>query len=257
MGDVVEEPLSGGLSTGIVRVGATVRRPRHDRSDVVQALLRHLADAGFTGAPRPLGYDEQGREVVSWIEGVVPDDSPALLSDAQLVGVTALVRAFHDASASFPGVPDGQVMCHGDLGPHNTVFRGDEAVGLIDWDDAIFPAPRIVDFAHAVWCCADLALDAVPVANQARRLRLMCAGYPGMTPRAVVEELTDRFRRARADHLAHGRTGGVEVFDGLLAWMGEHGQELVAAAERDVGTVSATTAVARGSRCESGAVPPL
>jgi aminoglycoside phosphotransferase (APT) family kinase protein len=236
MSDLGEQPLPGGVQTpGLVRVGATVRRPRHDRSDLVQLLLRHLAEAGCSGAPRPLGYDERGREVVSWIEGVVPDDSPALLSDARLVSVTALVRAFHDASASFPGLPEGEVMCHGDLGPHNTVFRGDVAVGLIDWDDGIHAGPRIDDFAHAAWCCADLALDAVPVADQGRRLRLMCAGYPGMTPRAVVEELTDRFRRARADHLAHGRTGGVEVFDGLLGWMRAHGRDLLDAAEGPAG----------------------
>ncbi|WP_448625673.1 phosphotransferase [Geodermatophilus sp. URMC 64] len=232
MADVVEIPLSGGAqSTGIVRVGATVRRPRHGRSDVVQALLRHLADTGFTGAPRPLGYDERGRQVVSWIDGHVPHHLPALLTDAQLISVTALVRAFHDASASFPGLADGDVMCHGDLGPHNTVFRGDEAVGLIDWDGAVHAAPWIVDFAHAVWCCADLTESAVPVADQARRLRLMCAGYPGMTPREAIEELTARFRRARADHAANGRIGAVAVFEDLLRWMRLHGPRLVAAAE--------------------------
>ena len=32
----------------------------------------HLQSAGFGGAPRPLGFDEKGHEMVSWIEGIVP-----------------------------------------------------------------------------------------------------------------------------------------------------------------------------------------
>jgi hypothetical protein len=38
----------------------------------VHALLRHLAAAGFDGAPRVLGIDAQGREVLSYLEGEVP-----------------------------------------------------------------------------------------------------------------------------------------------------------------------------------------
>jgi len=46
----------GGRQTiGIVRVGDTVRRPRHARSDLVHALLRHLDAVGFEDAPRLLG----------------------------------------------------------------------------------------------------------------------------------------------------------------------------------------------------------
>lgn len=35
----------------------------------MDALLAYLADQGFTGAPRPLGFDEQGREVLTFLEG--------------------------------------------------------------------------------------------------------------------------------------------------------------------------------------------
>lgn len=122
---------------------------------------------------------------------------------------------------------DGQeVVCHGDLGPHNTVFRGDAAVALIDWDADVGPGRRAVDFAHAVWCFADLTEAAVPVEEQARKTRLMCDAYPGMTPRVVVSELGDRFRRARAQHAEAGRTAGVEVFDRLLAWLMANGERV-------------------------------
>ena len=33
----------------------------------MHALLAYLADRGFTGAPRPLGLDEQGREVLTFL----------------------------------------------------------------------------------------------------------------------------------------------------------------------------------------------
>ena len=143
------------------------------------------------------GYDERGREVLEFVEGEVPAGPPYALSDARLLSAARLIRRFHDATVSSPLCRGQEVVCHGDLGAHNTVFRGEQAVALIDWDAGLAPGRRTVDFAHAVWCFADLTEDAVPVAEQARRTRLMCAAYPGMTPRLVVDELTARFHRAR------------------------------------------------------------
>ena len=42
-------------------MGNTVRRPVHGNSPLVHALLRHLEDVGFAGAPRFLGVDSAGR----------------------------------------------------------------------------------------------------------------------------------------------------------------------------------------------------
>ena len=66
-----ELKLLGGLAPGIVRVGDTVRRPLHRNSEFVHALLRHFEAVGFDGAPRLLGIDEQGREILSYIDGRV------------------------------------------------------------------------------------------------------------------------------------------------------------------------------------------
>ena len=52
--------IGDGVTQGIVRIGDTVRRPLRPFSLTVQAYLAHLRDAGFTGAPLPLGIDEQG-----------------------------------------------------------------------------------------------------------------------------------------------------------------------------------------------------
>ena len=227
MRDVPEQPLNGGAQTpGLVKVGMTVRRPRYRRADFVGALLRHLESVGFAGAPRVLGDDDQGRQVLSFIDGTVPHGLPFNLSDEHLLSAAELVLAFHEATASSPLCNGQEVVCHGDLGPHNTVFRGTCAVAIIDWDSDVRPGRRADDFAHAVWCFADLTEAAVPVVEQARRARLMCSAYPGMSPGVVVAELTGRFRRARAQHAVAGRLGGIELFDRLLGWMTEHGEEL-------------------------------
>ena len=222
-----EKPLVGGAQTvGLVRVGGTVRRPRSAGSDRAQALLRHLEMVGFPGAPRALGYDELGREVVTFVEGNVPHVPPYGLSDAQLVSGTELIRAFHDATTGSGLRGSQDVVCHGDLGPHNMVFRGDTAVAIIDWDAGLGPGRRAVDVAHAVWCFADLIESGVPVEEQARRCALMCDAYPGMTPSVVVQELETRFRRARARHGLARRHRAVQVFDRLLAWSAINGGRL-------------------------------
>jgi Ser/Thr protein kinase RdoA (MazF antagonist) len=213
-----------------VRVGDTMRRPAHHRSAYVDAVLRHLADGGFTGTPRPLGYDDAGRQILTYIPGEVPDGAgPYRLSDARLRSAAALIRSFHDATATSALRGDQEVISHGDLGPHNTVFRGEEAVGLIDFDEDLGPGRRLDDFAQAVWGFADLTDAEVAVAEQARRTRLMCDVYGGVTPPAVVEALTARFRRAHDQHLAAGRPGAVRVFAGLLTWMDRFGDRIAAA----------------------------
>ncbi|SCG56737.1 hypothetical protein GA0070613_2718 [Micromonospora inositola] len=50
-----EETLTGNVTTGVVRVGDTVRRPVGPWTDTVDALLEHLHAVGFIAAPRPLG----------------------------------------------------------------------------------------------------------------------------------------------------------------------------------------------------------
>ena len=67
--DGCAEPLSGdGVTPGIVRIGNTVRRLARPFSATIQAYLAHLHATGFTGAPIPMGFDQDGREVVirSW-----------------------------------------------------------------------------------------------------------------------------------------------------------------------------------------------
>ena len=66
-----EIPLSGGNITRVVQIGKTVRRPIGPWSASVHGLLQYLETQGFQGAPRFLGVDQQGREILSFIGGVV------------------------------------------------------------------------------------------------------------------------------------------------------------------------------------------
>jgi hypothetical protein len=109
--ELPEQALAGGRRThGIVRVGQAVRRSLHQRSDYVHALLRHLEAVGFDGAPRLLGIDAQGREVLTCLPGEVVVRSPAWLPDARLDSAARLIRRFHDATAGTPWPVTGSVV---------------------------------------------------------------------------------------------------------------------------------------------------
>ena len=127
-----EEPLSGGnVSAGVVRAGDTVRRPAGPHTPAVHALLSHLHAVGFAGAPRPLGIDDRGREVLAFVPGTVPwpDRFDLLAPRDRLARVARLIREFHDAVTGFtpparalwqvliPAEGDCDIIAHHDLAP--------------------------------------------------------------------------------------------------------------------------------------------
>jgi Phosphotransferase enzyme family len=169
------ESLIGGSDTqGIVRIGDTVRRPLRPFSLTVQAYLAHLRDAGFAGAPLPLGVDEQGREVLSFVPGDLHGWPlpPEAAGEAVLVALARLVRALHEASAGWVPPPDAvwwtspanhghpitertELVSHRDYALGNVVFRGGRPVALIDFDLAK-PTTRVYDISNALWYWAPL-----------------------------------------------------------------------------------------------------
>ena len=156
-----ESPLAGGNVAGtVVRVGNTVRRPAGPWTPAVQALLAHLDAVGFRGAPRPMGIDDRGREVLTFAPGIVPwPDRFDLLDPAnQLTRVSASSETFTTPWRSFTPPPDSYwqrlippegegIIAHHDLAPWNLIM-GDDWV-LIDWDSA-GPGSRLWDIAYAV-----------------------------------------------------------------------------------------------------------
>jgi hypothetical protein len=145
----------------VVRIGDTVRRPRRPTSAATHALLSHLEDVGFPGAPRFLGVDEQGREVLSYVPGtaITPPYPPWALTDEALVSVAHLLREYHLAVSTFDPAPHawpssppapftGELISHNDVNLDNVVFREGRAVALIDFDLAS-PGCRVWDVACA------------------------------------------------------------------------------------------------------------
>jgi aminoglycoside phosphotransferase (APT) family kinase protein len=214
-----------------VRVGDTVRRPAGSSRTAVRDLLLHLESVGFDGAPRHLGTDDQGREVLSWIDGDVPlPPYPAwAMTDRALADLGGLVRRLHDATATFratradwstewadPG--GGPVICHNDLFPENVVFRDGRVVALIDFAMA---AP-----GRPVWDVAIAAEIWGPLGDPARRdqhgvdldgvarLGVLARAY-GLEPERA-EELVDVIIEERAHSTANIRA---EIAAGNEAWI--------------------------------------
>jgi len=180
----VEVPLSGGHVNAVVRIGDTVRRPA--RPDA-RRLLVHFAERGWPGAPRFLGFDGDGREILTYVDGDVPwddRDRPAhLASPDGLAAVARLVRAFHDLTAGTDLAGAAEVVCHNDLSPKNTVYRDGRPVAFIDWDLAA-PGARVHDVAHVCWQFVGLGPGADPT-TAAAGIQVVADAY-GLADRAAL-----------------------------------------------------------------------
>lgn len=220
-------PLQGGqLTPGIVRVGDTVRRPPKSHATFVHDLLLFLESQGFRYAPRFLGMDEQGREILTYLEGQAMLDSGSRLSDDLLAQAARVIRGYHDVTANSALAQDHEIVAHNDLGPHNTIFHENQVIGFIDWDDAA-PGRRLRDFANAVYSYVDVSHWANQAAHvQARRIHLMCAAYGWDDPIAIVDDFEADLQQALRNHQQAGRVGAVKVFQEEVDWMRLRAQEL-------------------------------
>lgn len=197
-----EVPLGGNgysKSTGIVRIGDTVRRPVGPWSPVVHALLRHLESAGFDAAPRFLGIDQAGREILTFLPGVLMSDAPNLCGDDDvLADAGTLVRDLHDAGAGFvlpAGAPrwegsvdpvGGTVALHGDLAPWNVIV-GEGGLTLIDWDD-VWVGRIEWEIAYVLQTFVPLWPDALSDEDTVRRIGLFADAY-GLSKSALREAI--------------------------------------------------------------------
>ncbi|MEU6710602.1 phosphotransferase [Nonomuraea sp. NPDC046802] len=190
-----ESLLPGGSINACVRIGDTVRRWPSVRSEFVHRLLYLFEQIGWDGAPRHLGGDEQGREVLSFVDGHVAWEKhqpPAVACDESVVRLAELVREFHDLTAGTPLAQDQEVVCHNDLAPRNTVYRdlgaGFRPVALIDWDLAA-PGRRIHDVAHVCWQYLHLGPGIADAEEAARRVRLVCDAYQLDERRELIDTI--------------------------------------------------------------------
>jgi 8-oxo-dGTP diphosphatase len=217
------ERLPGGNVGGAVRIGGTVRRPTGAWTPAVHALLDHLHACGVPGVPRVLGYDERGREVLTYLPGEVVYVPETPMSDDQLTALMRWTRRFHEASAQFR--PAGEVtwrferralagheiVCHHDLGWYNLAFSGPRLTGVFDWDVA-GPGVPLDDLAFAAW--NDVPLLDLP-GDAARRLRLMAEAYGGVEARDILANVRPRIEGSRS-RIAAGAEAGDPGMQRLL-----------------------------------------
>jgi hypothetical protein len=204
-----ERWLAGNVG-GAVLVGDTVRRPTGPWTPAVHALLDHLATR-VPHVPRVLGFDGQGREMLTYLPGRVVDVDTELLTDPQLSSVVGWTRAFHVAVQDFthPGpwryvpLPSPTLIGHNDIAPYNACFDGDDLAGVFDWDLA-GPTTPLLELAFIAWNCVPLWRD-IGHREAAHRLTVIACGYGGFAPRQVlhavprrIEAMLDGILRAAA-----------------------------------------------------------
>lgn len=198
-------------TSDVTRRGDVVIRTTGSWSAAVHVLLQNFENAGFEGAPRFLGIDDAGREILTYVEGdVFRHATPEIMTEAALAELGRLLRRMHDAAADF-SLPDGvswghpletavrgkPVVCHNDISPKNVVFREGLPIAFIDWDMAA-PAPAVWDLAHCAWQFVPLVADAGWIAS----------GWPEPPPLPIhlrrVRELVDGYGLDRTSRVGFG-----------------------------------------------------
>lgn len=173
-----------------------------------------------------------------------------------MIELARFLRRYHDVVGEFDPGEDarwragrlppgpGEIVCHGDFGPWNTLWKGDSLIGIIDWDMAE-PAPPIVDVAF-------LALHLVPLRSderaekagfgdappRAERLAVLCDAYGDVRPEEVVSAVVSFHERDRDRTIDWGRDerepwatflreGELATIADDASWLGEHRESLI------------------------------
>lgn len=236
---MTEERLPGGRSFGAVRVDDEVRRPAQPWTATVHSLLRHLEEAGFEGAPRPRGFDDQGRERLTFLPGETfgePKPWPEWIrSDGALRQVGEWLKRLHDTTATFRPPADpvwftrrpwqpGLVIAHLDAAPWNAVWTGDDLVGFVDWDTASPSEPEgDLAFSALTWVpllTADVTDPAgfTDRSDRRRRFHLLLDAYGYAGDRTAIRAaLLARIERNVAVIRELAETGE-QTFQNMLPW---------------------------------------
>lgn len=203
------------MNDRVRRDGDTVVRPLEAWSASIHGLLDHLTVKGFP-APRLLGTDAR-HEILTWIDGESGSGGWSKVIDHEgLWRWGHFLRAYHDAVADYLPARDsvwssghgtcraGEIVCHGDFGPWNAVWSGDEPIGLLDWDHAR-PAVPFFDVAYALEYVTPFRSDEVCISDMGhaeppdrrRRTAVFCDGYGVAVPPDLGERVAQQQRLTR------------------------------------------------------------
>lgn len=242
-----EELLHGGNVNEVTRIGNTVHRTT-DWNPFVHKLLRHLEKQDFEGAPKFIGIDDKGREILSFIPGEVPgnhypDFKPYIWSDRSLIKCAELLRHYHDAVQGFeissfrPSIEnenlvikgyEDEVICHNDAALYNIVFKDESPIALIDFDLAA-PGPRIWDIVYMLYTSVPLASFAIDyttgksikydaelhAADRRRRISLFFKSY-GISQPNDIKSWTIRRIKTLCNTLTQGAAQGNKAYQKMI-----------------------------------------
>lgn len=200
-------------------------------------MLSHLQAAGFERAPRPLGLDEHGREVLSYLPGETVGASlpwpPWVHSEEALSQVAVWLRDYHAAVASFRPAHDavwreggrwrpGLIIGHNDAAPYNACWADGRVVGFFDWDFAAL--------VTAEWDLAFTAFAWVPLharhvveregfralEQRPRRLKLFLDAYGWEGPMTTFIATVQARVTASADGIQHTAAAGDPAYQLMI-----------------------------------------
>jgi 8-oxo-dGTP diphosphatase len=194
------ERLAGGNVGGAWRVGDTVHRTTGPWTPAVHALLDYLAPR-LPHIPKVLGFDDRGREVLSYLPGEVVDVDEDMLTEPRIRSLMSWIRSFHEAVDGFshPGpwrffeVAEPTVIAHNDIAPYNICFDGVELVGVFDWDLA-GPSTPVLELAFTAWNTIPLWRD-IGAGLAATRLEVMASSYGSVPPRDILQAVPPRIQK--------------------------------------------------------------
>lgn len=230
--------LTGGRSAvEVVRIGETIHRSIGSNPEFSHKLLALLEQKNFKGAPKYIGLDDKGREILTYIDGVVPKGEHKWTME-QMIKVVKMMREFHDASAGNELSGNSEVVCHNDLAPWNVVLKNDSPVALIDFDE-VSPGNRVDDLAYFLWTFLDLGND-TPVDTQIGRIKILCDQYGYSDGSKLVEAILDQQNRilekrkllAKESHSKEDREFSVEAIPRIqqeIKWTENNGDLIIKA----------------------------
>ncbi len=165
--------------------------------------------------------DEEGRDVFGWIEGETfaergrmhpyVGDPPqrVTFTDDQLRAVFRLLRRYHGAFGH-------DVICHGDFGPWNLVWRDGHPVAIIDFDRA-HPGEPSEDVAYALRTFVSYGLAEAEPEELVRRTRLALDAYGQAFDVAAI--LESEYERVEQRCRTHGWDGALAKLPAERAWL--------------------------------------
>lgn len=243
-----ELQLNGNEEKPIVKMGNNVHRPTYWWTPSIHHLLDYLESVGFPYSPRVVGFDDRGREILTFIEGESGKEGwLKILSDDGLANYARFLKNYHEVISNYIPPKDaqwayasgttqpGEIMCHGDFGPWNIVWQGNKPVGILDWD-FVLPAKPSYDILYALEYSTPFRDDETALKwhhfshtpDRKHRIELFLEAYgtslENITDGVIevqrkgiqyVKELANRGVRPQLDWMSDGT---IEMFEKQVEW---------------------------------------